>query len=65
MRYLIWLFYLLATVGGISYTLSFIGIGKELLNTYTNWFTSALLIGVMGSLLLNKLGKNKAIVSSN
>jgi len=64
-RYLIWLFYFLAIMGGVTYTLSFFGIGKELFDTYNNWFIGSLLIGVIGSLIFSEFGKNKAKVSSN
>jgi len=52
-------------MGGVTYTLSFFGIGKELFDTYNNWFIGSLLIGVIGSLIFSEFGKNKAKVSSN
>ncbi len=59
MRYLLWIFYLLAITGVIFYTLRFIGIGQELFDTYFHWIRASLWIGIIGIFIVERFTKTK------
>ncbi|MCM3575394.1 MULTISPECIES: hypothetical protein [Mesobacillus] len=53
-----WLFNLLKGIGVIALTLSFFKIGRDFIQAYLVWFLASLWVGLAGSFILEKMGKN-------
>ncbi|KGA96976.1 hypothetical protein AJ85_11845 [Alkalihalobacillus alcalophilus ATCC 27647 = CGMCC 1.3604] len=64
MKYFIYFFALLSTIGGLAFTLSFFGVGEEIFNSYYFLFMTCLWIGIVGSLILKIRSRNNQNKSS-